>query len=46
MVVKNNEFQTGGNNKKSLYFSSITAVGELTSGASIVARFAQEKQNF
>ena len=47
MVVKNNEFQTGGNNKKSLYFSSTTAVGELTtSGASIVARFAQGKTKF
>ena len=51
MVIRNDELTVsdGGNtkNKKSLYFSSTTAEGELTTnGASVVARFGGGKTKF
>lgn len=48
MVIQNDELTvSGGSNKKSLYFSSTTAEGELTTnGASLVARFGGGKTKF
>ena len=48
MVIQNDELmESGGGNKKSLYFSSTTAEGQRTSnGATLVARFSQNKTKF
>ena len=47
MVIQNDELTVLGSNKKSLYFSSTTAEGQLTTnGASLVARFAKNETKF
>ena len=47
MVIQNDELTISGVNKKSLYFSSTTEEGELTTnGASLVARFGGGKTKF